>query len=114
MKCDSDIESDAGTNNDDQFSVMSSNEGEVDMTENTLDSRHREVLCNNSLLGKLGKTVLLTPSLDKYDVFPERIKDRSVSTPKCQGNAHLGTTIPDYLNTHLKNIELIPTPSPNP
>ena len=51
MKCDLYIESDTGTDNDDQFSVISSNEGEVDMKENTLDSIHREVLCNNSLFG---------------------------------------------------------------
>ena len=93
---------------------MPSNEGELDMTKNTLDLSQREVLCDNSLFGQVDKTVLLTPSLDKYDAFPERVNDRSISTQKCQGNAHLGSTIPDFLNTHLDNIELIPTPSPHP
>ena len=62
----------------------------------------------------MDKTVLLTPSLEKYDAFPERVKDRSVSTQKFQGNVHLGTTISDCLNTHLDNIELILTPPPHP
>ena len=69
MKSDSDIESDAGTNNDDKFSSMSSVYNEFDMTEdNSLPALSRE----------------------KYNSSPDSsVQDRSdgsISPQKCQGN----------------------------
>ena len=79
MTSDSDIQSDAGTNNDDEFSIMSNLDSDFDMTE------------DNSLR---------TPSWMKSYSSPDssvrdRSDDRSISPKKCQGNQKSSSTIPD-------------------
>ena len=89
---DPDIEDDPGTNNDDEFSVVSSAEYDIDIIEDVLGICTMEVEHDNPLFGPLEDRENSTPSRPKskeYYTVSERSDDRSISYPNSLRFFHL-------------------------